>query len=356
MKNYKMLIITKSKRTEREIVKPLENIDVDFEYFFFSSFLYSSSHPLSFFCVFLKLMKTAIRNRSIFFLTAAEGWLSLVIVLCSKILFTPIIYRPRGQHLIEYRSIINQNWNRKNPKVVLDFLTEIILRNILLPNVNGIILVSKSIESIVPKDKKYRIVFNPVDIDKFKNINKKYKNGRATSILAVSNFYFPKKIEGLNKFIETYHHFLKQEKIKLRIAGDGPLLKKYREKYASLKNIEFLGHVNNIKKEYEKCDIFVHFSYLDAYPTVILEAWASKLPVMTNNCCGMKEMVEDGKTGFLVSLDDRDEVEKKLSLLITSKETREHLGNNGYQKVKAENNPKKIGYELKLAIEDLLKR
>jgi glycosyltransferase involved in cell wall biosynthesis len=77
---------------------------------------------------------------------------------------------------------------------------------------------------------------------------------------------------------------------------------------------------------YTKHDVFVHFSDLDAFPYVVLEAQAAGLPVIVNPACGMLEQVEDGVNGFFADLIDHPALEALLRRLRDSVDFRAELG------------------------------
>ena len=54
-------------------------------------------------------------------------------------------------------------------------------------------------------------------------------------------------------------------------------------------------------KMYEKTDIFVYPGYTDTFGFSILEAMSFGIPIVTLDGFARKEIVEDGKTGFLVN-------------------------------------------------------
>ena len=352
MNLVKILVITKSNRTKSEIVKPLTAAGIDSEMIYFSSFVSQILKPVSSCRFLMDIIKKLKSQEYIILLHGVNGWPILLAIFLGKLLSVQIIYRMRGRHFSESKEIFLYHWKRKSPRCIPTFL-ECIIEKIATKYISDYILISEWLKPSIPNNKKYEVVRNALDINRFINLNIKRSNKNARTILAVSNFNFQLKVKGLGRFIDNYHSFIKENDIQLNIAGSGFLLDSFKKKYKGLSNITFLGYISKVEDLYASVDIFVHFSYFDAYPTVILEAWASKLPVVANNCCGMKEQIEDGKTGFLVSLDHKDEVERKLLSLATSRETREYFGNNGYWKVKNENNPERMGRELKKAIEKL---
>ncbi len=74
----------------------------------------------------------------------------------------------------------------------------------------------------------------------------------------------------------------------------------------------------------------------DWFPTIILEAMASKKPVIATCFGGAKELVVDGKTGFIVNPVYPKELTDKILLLLNNRNLVEEMGNAGYERVKNE--------------------
>jgi glycosyltransferase involved in cell wall biosynthesis len=70
---------------------------------------------------------------------------------------------------------------------------------------------------------------------------------------------------------------------KLRVVGDGPMLKRYRRKYPSA---QFIGEKRGpeLAEEYRDADFFVFPSTTDTFGIVMLEALASGLQVIAKTC------------------------------------------------------------------------
>ena len=96
------------------------------------------------------------------------------------------------------------------------------------------------------------------------------------------------------------------------IAGDGPdredIENRIRE--LCLKNkVVLLGQLKNLADYYEKCDIFIHFSYYENFGQVLLEAMSYGKPPIVLNPHGPSiftasgEIIQDGYNGFFVEND-----------------------------------------------------
>lgn len=91
----------------------------------------------------------------------------------------------------------------------------------------------------------------------------------------------------------------------LLMVGDGPFLKELRELAGDLgieRNVVFTGAVphKEIPDYYKAADVFVFSSKTETQGIVILEAMASGLPVVALKDEAFREIVIDGKNGFLV--------------------------------------------------------
>ncbi|KAI1801808.1 glycosyltransferase family 4 protein [Daldinia bambusicola] len=79
----------------------------------------------------------------------------------------------------------------------------------------------------------------------------------------------------------------------------------------------FLGFKvgEDLMTHYASADIFLHCSITETFGLVVLEALASGVPVIARDEGGPSDIIENGRTGFLVAPDDiRDFVEKVLLL------------------------------------------
>lgn len=77
---------------------------------------------------------------------------------------------------------------------------------------------------------------------------------------------------------------------------------------------------------YAEHDVFVFPSLMEGLPSVVLEAMASGMPVITTETCGMPDVVEDGFNGLLVPPADARALEKAILQVADSVEFRRKLG------------------------------
>ncbi len=95
--------------------------------------------------------------------------------------------------------------------------------------------------------------------------------------------------------------------LRIVIAGSGPAEAELRE---ALPEALFLGWVSRerIEQVYAGLDLFVFPSRFDTFGNVVLEAFAQGMPVLAYNTKGPKDIIEDGRNGYLVdSIDEMSE-------------------------------------------------
>ena len=124
---------------------------------------------------------------------------------------------------------------------------------------------------------------------------------------------------------------LKRDGIEFRceIIGDGPLESQLCSQIASLgldAEVELAGPRTQpeIRRSLSAASVFVlpcieeKSGGMDILPTVITEAMAAALPVVSTRLAGIPEMVVDGKTGFLVSPADPRAVASAVRTLLAN--------------------------------------
>jgi glycosyltransferase involved in cell wall biosynthesis len=81
-----------------------------------------------------------------------------------------------------------------------------------------------------------------------------------------------------------------------------------------------------LRRLYAQADIFALPTYGDCLPLVLVEAMAAGLPVVATPIAGVPEVVEPGRTGYLVQPGDVANLRSALMTLIASPALRHRLG------------------------------
>jgi glycosyltransferase involved in cell wall biosynthesis len=123
--------------------------------------------------------------------------------------------------------------------------------------------------------------------------------------------------------------------VKLVLVGSGPEMVKYKklsEELAIYDKVIFTGYQSDVALYYSIMNIFALVSANEAFGLVLAEAMLCKLPVVATKVGGMKYIVDDTKTGFLVQPFDVKAIAEKLNILCFDEELRANLGSEGYTK------------------------
>lgn len=92
--------------------------------------------------------------------------------------------------------------------------------------------------------------------------------------------------------------------------------------------VEYVGEKYDEAKweAFSRADVFVHPTYNDSFPLVLLEALGSGLPVVSTMEGGIPDIVKDGETGFLCPPGDAAAVADRMERLLTNPGLRLRMG------------------------------
>jgi glycosyltransferase involved in cell wall biosynthesis len=93
------------------------------------------------------------------------------------------------------------------------------------------------------------------------------------------------------------------------------------------------GYESNAEKIYEQFDMCVMPSSNESFGMVAVEASAHELPIIASNRGGLREIVEEGVTGFLIDPDDPNELSEKICWLLDNPEAARRFGVEGRKRV-----------------------
>lgn len=127
-------------------------------------------------------------------------------------------------------------------------------------------------------------------------------------------------------------------RIRVHIYGDGKLRGELEQLIVklSLENTVYLkGRIPNaeVPKILKEFDIFCATSEKESFGVSVVEAMAMEVPVVVSDAEGFKEVIEDGKTGFVVSSGGIETIAEKLERLILDTDLRRTLGKAGRKRV-----------------------
>jgi len=127
----------------------------------------------------------------------------------------------------------------------------------------------------------------------------------------------PLWLKGLNYLLDAWAK-IDSDEIVLQIAGNSndELQEILNKKYPNLKNVEYLGYVEDLNKFLRSSHVCIIPSLLDAGPTTVAEAMMCGLPVIVSDGCGAKTLVEDNINGFVVQSGNSAAIYEKINWFI----------------------------------------
>ncbi len=142
--------------------------------------------------------------------------------------------------------------------------------------------------------------------------------------------------EAFAKLVKRYSH------LHLLLVGEFADLNEKKEWSKWLKkkklwnHITFTGWIPHpfICAWLHEMDIFVFPSLHEGSPNALLEAMFCGLPIVATDVCGNRDVIDDGKDGFLVASHDADELADKIGILVEDESERSFFGKNTQEKIK----------------------
>lgn len=114
--------------------------------------------------------------------------------------------------------------------------------------------------------------------------------------------------KGHANLIEAMSILLSSRPARLLILGDGPLRAELQDLIKALgllDSVELVGYVENPLKYFARADVFVLSSLVEGLPNVLVEAMmCGCTPVSTDCPTGPREVLQNGKYGYLVPMRD----------------------------------------------------
>ncbi len=200
---------------------------------------------------------------------------------------------------------------------------------------------NKKIE-VIPTAVNLDIFYNFKDKKQTDTLRKKY--GADFIILMDNRLEKVKDIEtALKAFKELTkycHSRVKNKhcKIKFLIIGTGSMKKaliKKVEEYGLKSSVVFVGNVEfeRLPVYYHASDLFVLSSVEESLGKVVLQACASGIPVVATKTDGVKSIIKNKKTGFLVDIGSWRQIFNRIKYLLSNEKIMKEIGENAREYV-----------------------
>jgi glycosyltransferase involved in cell wall biosynthesis len=209
-------------------------------------------------------------------------------------------------------------------------------------------------------------VGNGVDTDSFRsdilsNIVRSKHNlsGDELVLLFVSNLDRAHVRKGLSSLLDALS-YLSDRTIKLLVAGDGEMRSHYQEQAKALgleSQVIFAGRIahEQLPTYYAACDMVVIPSRPpESFGLALAEGMASGKPVIGCNIPGVRKVIKDGETGFLVEPGDVHSLAARIGQLAGNTDLRRSMGARGRERIIEHYTWRHVGERLRAMYENVL--
>ncbi|HRY63286.1 MAG TPA: glycosyltransferase family 4 protein [Patescibacteria group bacterium] len=186
------------------------------------------------------------------------------------------------------------------------------------------------------------VIPTPVQLENFKTPD-------SQTVMSIKNEFSGKKIilftgrlspeKNLPFLIRCFKKIISRyPSVVLLIIGDGQEKTKLHQLIISLKltdSIKLLGQISyqGLLNYFHACDLFVLPSRHESFGKVLLEAAASGKPAVASATTGAKEIIINGKTGFLVPVNNGKKFANQVLSLLNDEDLAHRLGTEAYAHV-----------------------
>jgi glycosyltransferase involved in cell wall biosynthesis len=192
---------------------------------------------------------------------------------------------------------------------------------------------------LVDQSKTFVLNGEGIDTDHFKPL-KKTRSDDKIKFLMIARALWDKGVKEYceaAKIIKSKHRDKEIEFLflgKIGVPNPSAVPRKYMEKYQDEGIINYLGVVDDVTAVIEESSCFVLPSYREGISRVIMENASMGKPVIAADVPGCRELVDDGKTGYLCTPGESKDLAQKLEWFINLPEERKQkAGKLGRQKM-----------------------
>lgn len=210
---------------------------------------------------------------------------------------------------------------------------------------------------------KIRLINNGVNINQFLNAESVQKlkdslgiTGEDTVIGSVGRLW--NKVKQFTDLIEALH-LLKNvhPNLKILLVGDGPdkeMIQKVIEEKGLSERVIMTGFQPNPHPYFQVMDIFAIVSKTESFGLVAVEAMNHNLPVIATKVGGLKSIVVDQETGYLVNSSSPKEIADAIKKMIANRGLMREMGQRGFERAQREYSAKRYVRDVNELYEELL--
>lgn len=204
------------------------------------------------------------------------------------------------------------------------------MRDILYEFADGVVVQTKKNQLYFSKriQEKSTVIYNPVNMRNFARIS--LHGEKEKRIVSVGRLA-PQKNQKM--LLRAFANVLKKyPEYKLEIYGDKySYTSELEELIHSLginEQVLLAGSVTNLHEQIQNAEIFALSSNYEGMPNALIEAMCMGLPVISTKVSGATDLIEHGKNGLLVDVDDQFAMEEAIVRLLGDADLRKKFAEN----------------------------
>lgn len=206
------------------------------------------------------------------------------------------------------------------------------------------VISAKAIAAGISTPDKYRTIYSGMELDWFLNakfdatkVKEEFGIPLDAPVVGKIARLFP--LKGHNQLMDAAPEIVRRvPNVRFFLIGDGVLLEhlqKRASEYGILENFVFAGLIDRerIPEMISAMDVVVHTSLREGLARVLPQSLAMGKPCVAFDIDGAREVVIDGKTGYLVKAFDSTTLAERVSQLLADSDLRKEFGENGRRHV-----------------------
>ena len=244
-----------------------------------------------------------------------------------------VYFTDQGSPPEDYRAATSPLWKRAATRIINHPLTGVV-------SVSQFVYKTFTARGLLPDDR-FHLIYNSVDIANAQRgqasgseFRERFKIPADALVVTQVSWLIPEK--GIADFLVAAKDVVAAEpRAHFVLAGGGSQAKTFEQQAASLgisSSVTFTGVVSNPLAEglFAASDVVCQMSrWQEAFGYVIAEAMATGKPMVGTRVGGIPELIEDGKTGFIVDRRDTKAMAEKIIELLRDPELRRRMGDAG---------------------------
>jgi glycosyltransferase involved in cell wall biosynthesis len=223
---------------------------------------------------------------------------------------------------------------------------------IVVPGADAVIAVSRAVAQHV-QNTVARVIYTGVDVPE-----RQHGGSPTGRLLGVAARLVP--VKGVADVIRAVGQVRNRvPDVRLEIAGDGPERPALEECVRQLglsDSVTFLGWQADLAPVFSRWDVVVQGSRDEGFPVALVEAMAAGLPVVATAVGGTVELVETGRTGWLVPPEDPEALASRLCGVLADGLQRRAMGVAARARVRECFSANRMAGEIEAIYDELLAR